>query len=77
MLIVIISIIRFSKVRFYNKGAHMSELSRNDAKNIAKEFVRDVASEEELLELIELFIDENPNGEVLKKAREFHNLINE
>lgn len=55
----------------------MSELSRDDAKNIAKEFVRDVASEEELLELIELFIDENPNGEVLKKAREFHNLINE
>lgn len=55
----------------------MSELSRDDAKNIAKEFVRDTASEEELLELIELFIDENPNGEELKKAREFHNLINE
>lgn len=55
----------------------MSELSRDDAKNIAKEFVRDAASEEELLELIELFIDENPNGEVLKKAGEFHNLINE
>ena len=55
----------------------MSELSRNDAKNISKEFVRDAASEEELLELIELFIDENPNGETLRKTSEFHNLINE
>lgn len=35
------------------------------------ELSRDAASEEELLELIELFIDENPNGEALKKLGNF------